>query len=312
VVARVAVGAIEKRVRVDIDALVVFDGIGAASPPDSSVDGSPRAILAVLAIVDATDSDAEFSGSSADSIISVDNEKAEQLLRRRPMSDRALRRYLAQSVYIAYSESTLAAKVNFDRLDELITGNRTIDFERNAGLLLAEGYLTTAHRTKGDESYGPTASLVRSVEQWGGPKEDVVGERNYESTIAAYQGLTEFKTAILLEWSRFLVARSGTELTSIFRSLAPLVEKVLGRILASHGSAKASANLGPMVTEMQQRRLGDRALWSRLNHVVTFARDLAEHGEALSDPAMRIACESAFDLIPQLAALARAPSGTAA
>ena len=58
-----------------------------------------------------------------------------------------------------------------------------------------------------------------------------------------------------------------------------------------------------MIGELVRRRLGSVGLWSQLNHILSFGRELTEHGEELPEPVLRIACENAFELVPQLAAL---------
>lgn len=55
--------------------------------------------------------------------------------------------------------------------------------------------------------------------------------------------------------------------------------------------------------DLQSRGVASPALLSQLNHILKFARDLSQHGESLPQAVLRIACENAFELIPQLAAL---------
>lgn len=305
VAAEVTTPARVRRVRVELDALVSFEGLSAPTFADQDVDGHPRETLAILAIVDRVDTDPGFSAERSFLRIPVRFDDAERLKRRPPMGDRELRRYIARRVYFTYRRSTMDATVAFGRIDQLITGCDAMDFERNTGLLMAEGYLSGRARAMGSSVVQPTADLVRSVERYGAAKDDVVAERDYPATLEPWPVLAALRDQILLEWARFSVATTGAELSSVFRAIAPLVEAALARTLATHDSTKANATLGPMVGDLVSRKLGNRGLWSRLNHVITFARDLAEHGEALSEPALRIACENAFDLIPQIAALAK-------
>ena len=58
-----------------------------------------------------------------------------------------------------------------------------------------------------------------------------------------------------------------------------------------------------MISALQQHRIGTRGLLAQLNHILKFGRDLAEHGYAMSEPVLRMACENAFELAPQLGAL---------
>lgn len=194
--------------------------------------------------------------------------------------------------------------VRFDDMDKLITGNSELDFIRNVQLLEAEGY-AIAHLAMGPTLSGvqPTAKLVREVERWGGPKDDVSSSVEYEAQIAAYGVLQPRAESLLTEHARFLAARSPAELESVFRATAPIVEAVARDMLRSHGCNRDLSTLGPIISEIQSRGLGGIALVSQLNHVLKFGRDLAEHGHAVSEPVLRIACENAFDLAPQLASL---------
>lgn len=64
VTAAVMVSGTPRRIRVDIDALASLDGISSAESPDPDVDSQPRRVLAILAIIDALDSDLELQLSS--------------------------------------------------------------------------------------------------------------------------------------------------------------------------------------------------------------------------------------------------------
>lgn len=107
-----------------------------------------------------------------------------------------------------------------------------------------------------------------------------------------------------MEWDRFSTAGSSLELASVYRALVPEVERLLRSVLRQHGSRKADTNLRPMIAELETLRLGDRGFWSTLRHIVNFMRDLTEHGQDVSEATLRIACETTFGLIPQIASLA--------
>lgn len=305
VTARVATGDANKLVRVDLDMLANFGTLSDPNSPDEIVDGHPWHAVAILAIIDGIDSDHQLATRSKDSVLVVAADEVEGLLHRTPMTDRELRRYIARWIHAVYSGHTLDVEVTLTRLDELVTGCRQVDLQRNVGLLAAEGYLNIPRRTKGQSPvFKPTARLIREVERYGAAKEDVASDRDYAATIGAYDILQDEKQAILLEWTRYQTAQTSVELASVFRALAPTVESVLRRVLSTYGT-KVAGNLGPMIGDLRSRQLGDRGMWSRLNHIVVFARDLAEHGEHLPEPTLRIACEEALALLPQLAVLAK-------
>lgn len=81
--------------------------------------------------------------------------------------------------------------VPLDAIDQLITGARWIDLERNVGVLLAEGYLSDVASTLGDPLWQVTVKLVREVERFGAAREDVVAERDYPAALRAYAVLSE-------------------------------------------------------------------------------------------------------------------------
>ncbi len=105
------------------------------------------------------------------------------------------------------------------------------------------------------------------------------------------------------KFQRYSTAVTHQELESVFRAVAPLVEAVLKQLLKSKGSKHEHSSLGPAIADLHQRGIGGKPLWSQLNHILKFARDLEGHGASLPDPVLRIACENSFGLIPQLAAL---------
>jgi hypothetical protein len=304
IVIHLAVGEVIRKVLVAIDPFINPDIVKAPGGQDAVVDPHPRQALAILAVLDALDTDSAFGSNSGNTTLEVNSDRAKTLASKPHPSDRDIRRYLARLVYTVYSNGSLESTVTLDRMDELITGARRIDLERNVGVLMAECYLSDEYQTMGDDSLAATVKLVREVERFGAAKDDVVSERDYAATIDAHPILAVDRTALLHEWTRFGVARTEAELVSVFRALAPLVESILRPVLATHGSKKSDSSLGPMIGDLEARKLGNRAIWSRLNHVVLFGRNLTEHGDSLSEPALRMACENAFDLVPQIAALA--------
>jgi hypothetical protein len=258
--------------------------------------------LAILATLRALDSNPELTHGNHTIEFNADDLYA--LVSRPRLSDKECRRYIARKLYSAYTAGTLDIIVQFYDMDRLITGNSEVDFIRNVQLLEAEEY-AIAHLAMGPTLSGvqPTAKLVREVERWGGPKDDVSSSVEYEAQITAYRVLTPCAQPLLTEHARFLAARSPAELESVFRAIAPIVEAVARDMLCSHGCIKDLSTLGPIIGEIQTRGLGGIGLISQLKHVLKFGRDLAEHGHAVSEPVLRIACENAFDLAPQLASL---------
>jgi len=260
--------------------------------------------VALVATLDAIDQDPASPADPAQPwTIQVGAEKAVGLLRRPKLSDRALRRYIARRTYDLFRRSTVDSGFKFDDLDLITTGADLTDMKRNCQVLAEEGYLRLVRADATGVVVGPTAKLVRAVEQYGAAPEDVVSERDYATALAVYPVLREHTESLLLERRRFDVARTPTELVSVFRAVAPTVEATVRSLLRAHGSTRADATLGPMIGELVRRRLGSVGLWSQLNHILSFGRELTEHGEELPEPVLRIACENAFELVPQLAAL---------
>ena len=260
--------------------------------------------MALVATLDAIDQDPASPADPAQPwTIEVGAERAVGLLHRAKLSDRALRRYIARRTYDLFRRSTLDSGFTFDDMDLLTTGGELTDLKRNCQVLAEEGYLKLMRDEPPKLVVGPTAKLVRAVELYGAAPEDVVSERDYAAALAAYSVLRGQTESLLLERRRFDVARTPTELVSVFRAVAPTVEAIVRGLLKAHRSTKADATLGPMIGEMVSRRLGSVGLWSQLNHILSFGRDLTEHGEELPEPVLRIACENAFELVPQLGAL---------
>ena len=294
----------EKRIRVDVDTLVQLEGLAGAGRPDEAIASNPMAVLALLAVIDLADTDPSSIAGPGDTVLPVNYEHSRRLIARGPMTDRDLRRFLARWIHSRFSRNTLRVRVAFSRIDELITGCSATAIDRNLGVLEAEGYLVRLPEI-GSRAFSPTVKLVREVERYGAAREDAVAERDYPAALQAYAVLASHRSGITLEWERYTTARTSTELVSVFRALVPYLEAVLSDVLRSHGSAKSNSTLAPMIADLQQRQLADRGLLAKLNHIIVFARDLTAHGATLSEPVVRIACENAFELIPQVAALAK-------
>jgi hypothetical protein len=256
--------------------------------------------LALLATLQSVDRDADDGRTHRVIVFNADDLYA--LLSRIRLSDRECRRYMARRLYSAYSAGTLDTMVEFDDTDQLITGCATLDFIRAAQVMEAEGN-AVAHLAMGPTLSGvqPTAKLIREVERWGGPREDVSTPAEYADQIRAYSQLASHADGLISERGRFQVALSTQELESVFRATAPIIESIARELLVAHGSTKELATLGPTIAEIQSRGIGGVSLLSQLNHVLKFGRDLSEHGHAIPHPVLRIACENAFQLAPQLA-----------
>jgi len=125
----------------------------------------------------------------------------------------------------------------------------------------------------------------------------------YQARVLAYPGLRAYAESLVIERSRLVVAQSLPELESVFRATAPTIESIARDLLVAHGSARDLSTLGPIIAEIQSRGLGGVPLLSQLNHVLKFGRDLSEHGHSVPEPVLRIACENAFELAPQLGSL---------
>lgn len=238
-------------------------------------------------------------------IIEIEGEQAVELLSGPPQSDRAIRRFIARRVHDSYSRSTLKTLVVIDDIDFAILGATVTDFIRNSQLLEEESYVEIVSTAPLSITIKPTAKLVRDVERYGSVKEDVVSQPDYVGAITAYPVIAKFLPVIELEYRRYSLALSPIELESVFKAIAPLVENLVKDLLRSHGSTVLHASLGPAINEMRERGLGGISVPAQLSYILKFGRDLAQHGESLPLPVLRIACENAFEVIPQLAALYR-------
>lgn len=225
-------------------------------------------------------------------------------LKRPKLSDREMRRYIVRKVYDNYIRTTLSNPARIASMDFWLTGSEQIDFIRNIEVLTEEDYLHSLRQYEDDTlSIIGTAKLVREFEKYGAAREDVVSQQDYEATLTNYPVLANYIDAILLEYRRYKSSITPGEIISVFRAIAPLVENLMRDMLKAQGCEKQFASLGPMISELQQRNLGSVALYSQLNHILKFGRDLAQHGATVSEPVLRIACENAFELIPQISAI---------
>jgi len=196
--------------------------------------------------------------------------------------------------------------LSFDERDAALTGADPNDFLRNLQLLEQEGYLVLSGTHDpgfaGFDARG-TARLIRDVERYGAAAPDVESQEDYALRLQAVQALSANHSAILAERLRYRAAQSSVELASVFRAVAPLLEGVVRRLLEAHGSKRNHSSLGPMIGELTERRLGTLGLRSQLSAVQSSARDISLHGEELPSAVLRIACETCFELFPQLGML---------
>lgn len=267
------------------------------NPESKSREKLPRHI-AIASMLDAADSDGFRDESRQISLADV-----AALWNRAPASNRDVRRLIARLAFESWAREDLRATIRPASPDMIVTGTRYPTFIRNIQLLEEEGYVRASWSNDYLVGFSATARLIREVELFGAARADVVSERDYGASIESYSVLDPHRESLMLERVRYDRAVGTTELISVFRSVAPTVEAVLAEVLRRHGAGEFTS-LGPMIGALQQRQLGDRALWSQLGHVHKFARDLAEHGSQLPTPALRIASENAFELLPQIAALA--------
>lgn len=269
--------------------------------------------IAPVAILTAVDEDPEMFRSSEQEItFEIGPGNLYSVLRRPRLSDRELRRYIARSLYDGYARSDMDVLIQFDDHDRMLTGSSSRDFLRSSQVLEGEGYLVL-HRTMGDNFQAqPTARLVRDVERYGSARDDAISSEDYVRVIGANPVLVDWREAVLLEYGRYSTAVSQVELESVFRAIAPIVEDVLRQVLRGRGVEKEMPTLGPMIAEMQSRGMGDVHLYSQLNHVLKFARDLEQHGASLPESVLRIAAANAFELLPQIAGLVLVERGSGA
>lgn len=138
---------------------------------------------------------------------------------------------------------------------------------------------------------------------------DLEGAEAYGLRIGALSALIGVSEGINAERGRYEEARSQEQVTSVFRAVAPILERVVKDLLHAHGSTKHHSSIGPMISELRSRSIGDRALWSQLDAVRTCGRDISLHGDDVPLPVLRILTVTCFELFPVLAELF--PAGSA-
>ena len=262
---------------------------------------SAREELAILSLLSEIDNSPNlFQEKKTSYEIFADVPNLLRNIHRDKISDRDMRRYVVRKVYDHYSRTTLTDPLSFGQMDFWITGAEEVDFLRNIEVLAEEGYLRIFDKQL---KLTGTAKLVREFEKYGAAREDAIAQKDYEAILKNYAVLDAYAAQLRLEYRRYTSAINPHELVSVFRAVAPLVENLLRELLKTRGSSKEFTSIGPMISELQQRNLGSVGLYSQLNHILKFSRDLAEHGITVSEPVLRIACENAFELVPQIASL---------
>jgi hypothetical protein len=258
--------------------------------------------LGTLRVLQAIETVPELNlGSGA--ALEVGESEIKSLLGRPKASDREVRRYIARKAHAIFARTHLENATVFEQIDFLILGGNKIDVLRNAQVLQQENYLSIIDRGHTTVAVVPRAPLIREVERYGSAKPDAVTDVDYSAALSAYPTLSPWKTTLLMERQRYDLAFTPIELESVFRAVAPSVEAIAKHLLKASGSKRSHASLGLIIGELQERRIGGVALWTQLNHVLKFSRDLEEHGTSLPEPVLRIACANAFELVPQLASL---------
>lgn len=222
------------------------------------------------------------------------------------ISDKALRRYLALRLYLLWKKGSFDDYLQFGPTDVALTGAGPEAFLRNLQVFEQEGYVEL-NRTYGAGFSGfearATARLVRDVEDHGAAQADVESQEDFNARIEGLDSLAPDRASIVAERQRYEVAQTTEEVASVFRAVMPVLEGVVRRLLRAHGSNKEHGTLGPMIGELHQRSIGTRGLWSQLNAVLNNGRDISLHGEELPVAVLRFACESGFELFPQLGQL---------
>ena len=266
---------------------------------------SERDELAVLAVLSEIDSSPNIiENPERKHEILANQDALTKYLKRNKFSDRDMRRYIVRKVYDSYSRKTLYDDVKIEKIDYWITGSEPIDFMRNTQVLDEEEYLRVHDPfAESDIIISGRAKLVREFEKYGAARDDVIAKEDYESTLKNYNVLKNSEEAILLEYKRYSNSIGPLETISVFRSIAPIVEQLLRELLKSHDCNKDLPTLGPMISELRQRKLGSAGLYSQINHILKFARDLSQHGNDVPLSVLRIACQNAFELVPQIASL---------
>lgn len=267
-------------------------------PPYSSI----REKLALLALLRSADSlDSLRCEKDGTLLLDVDSQSASIVLQGRRISDGEIRRFIARRMYDEYTRGTLHSAIVIDDNDFALAGAHLGDFVRNAEVLEEEGYLITGARNSTGLMVTPTASLIRDVERYGAARPDVISEQDYLGSLGGYPVLGAALPTISLEYRRYATATTRLELMSVFRAIAPVVEEVLRNVLKGLGVKAGLPNLGAMISAFEAHPACNAAALAQLRHILKFARDVSQHGGEFSEPALRIVCETAFALIPQLA-----------
>ncbi len=221
------------------------------------------------------------------------------------LPDRDLRRYIARRVYLFWKVTSFDDYFVFDQRDVLLTRVGVSGFLRNAQLLEQEGYIEIG-RTHDDGFDGcavrATARLVRDVERYGAAAADAETEADFVDRLKLAPGLELEREGILAERARYELARTQTEVASVFRALVPILEGAARRLLTELGSTRALPNLGPIIGEFNRMNVGDVGVRSLLNAVKT-GRDVVLHGHHLEVAALRIHVDTCFELLLQLGPL---------
>lgn len=269
--------------------------------PELSTIESRLALVALLQNLDAVDN--LRSDAHGNRILEFQPGDAIRVLKPAKLSDRQLRRFIVRRVYDEVTRSDLNNWFLLDDLDMAECGAAVNDFMRAAQVLEEDGYLKTDEPAANGFHVLPKAKLIRDVERYGAAKDDVVSERGYMASLESYKALAPQLPTIRLEYQRYGSATTETELLSVFKAVGPLVGSVAKDLVRASGGTKEITTLGPAISEMQSRRIGDAVLWAELTHVLKFTRDLTSHGASLSEPVLRIANENAFEVVLKLAAL---------
>ena len=290
------------RVRIELMAPRLIDlALQQESLPSLALSEQRLAIVALLQNLDA------IAGLPSDDhgnrILELQPDDVVKVLKGPKLSDRQIRRFIVRRVYYDISRATLNEWFLLDDLDMAECCAELNDFLRAAQVLEEEGYFKTDEPGSNGFHVLPRAKLVREVERYGAAKEDVVSEHDYLASIESYKPIASQFPTIRLEYQRYGHATGATELLSVLKAVAPVVEATVKDLLRANGSRQDHASLGPAISDLQSRGIGGPVLWSELNHVLKFTRDLVGHGSQPSEPVLRIGCENAFDLLLQLAAL---------
>lgn len=271
------------------------------------LDEEARATAAQVAAIKAVDDNPDFFASSEPLRVELGYDELDETRPKHPISNEALRRYVAQRLFLSWEHESFDQFLRFETMDESLTGAGPEAFLRNLQLLEQEGYVELS-RTMGGGfpsfEARPTARLVRDVERYGAAAADVESEEDYVGRLVGTQdALAPDWDGIIAERRRYEVAQTPEEVVSVFRALVPILESVVRRLLQTHGSKRDPGTLGPMIGELQERQIGTRGLWTQLNAVQTNARDSSAHGEYVPLGVLRMATVGCFELFPQLGLL---------